>query len=269
MIGSAASGTGAFPLPQGWTALPNLGTVVQGNTIRDFLGGIVVGVQHWVNYWEAKVESSSETGRVFVTASVDGNVFEYDSAFLSSWSADYPAFGNNAAQTSTPPPLSIGSGWSAAGPRPLRQPRFPWTVGAAVTVNGADSPIFVDPAENVVTVQANSVEVIGSGGAVTTVIGATGQVYAGTVNGTVIAPVIAQQSYQNQPYYPFNLMNLSIGDAPSHASAPSASAASVASTAGALRPRSAWSRGRSVPIRSLFRGTQRQGQIITCVRAKL
>ena len=74
--------------------------------------------------------------------------------------------------------------------------------------------MFVDPAENVVTVQTNSVEVIGSGGAVTTVFGATSQVYAGTVNGTVIAPAIAQQSYQNQPYYPFNLTNLSIGDAP-------------------------------------------------------
>ena len=47
MIGSAASGSGAFPLPEGWTALPNLGTVVEDNTIRDFLGGIVVGVQHW------------------------------------------------------------------------------------------------------------------------------------------------------------------------------------------------------------------------------
>ena len=57
--------------------------MVQGNTIRDFLGGIVVGVQHFLNYWEARVESSSETGRVFVTASVTGNVFEYDAAFLS------------------------------------------------------------------------------------------------------------------------------------------------------------------------------------------
>ena len=122
VIDSAASGTGAFPLPQGWTALPNLGTVVQGNTIRDFLGGMIVGVQHWLDYWQAKVESSSETGRVFVTASVVGNVFQYDSAFLSSWSADYPAFGNNAAQTSTPPPLSIGSGWSPQAPGPYGTP---------------------------------------------------------------------------------------------------------------------------------------------------
>jgi hypothetical protein len=212
VIDSTASGTGAFPLPQGWTALPNLGTVVQGNTIRDFLGGMVIGVQHWVDYWRAKVESSSETGRVYVTASVTGNVFEYDSAFLSAWSADYQSFGNNAAQSSTPPPVTIGSGWSPQAPGPYGTPRFPWTIGAADTVNGADSPVFVDPAENVVTIQANSVEVIGSGGAVTAVIGATSQVYAGIVNGTVVAPAIAQQSYQNQPYYPFNLANLTIGD---------------------------------------------------------
>jgi hypothetical protein len=213
VIDSTASGTGTFPLREGWTALPNLGTVVQGNTIRDFLGGIIVGVEHWLDYWQAKVESSSETGRVYVTASIAGNVFQYDSAFLSSWSAGYQSFGNNAAQTSTPPPLSIGSGWAPQAPGPYGNPRFPWTVGAAVTVNGADSPVFVDPAENVVTVQTNTVEVIGSGGAVTTVIGATSQVYAGIVNGTVIAPRIAQQSYQNQPYYPFNLTNLDIGDA--------------------------------------------------------
>ena len=213
LIASAASGSGAFPLPQGWTALPDLGTVVHSNTIRDFLGGIVVGVEHWVNYWQANVESSSETGRVFVTASVESNLFQYDSAFLSSWSADEEAFGNSVAETSEPPPLTIGSGWSPQAPGPYGSPRFPWTIGAADTVNGADSPVFIDPAENVVTVQTNTVEVIGSGGGITTLSGATGQVYAGTVNGTVIAPRIAQQSYQNQPYYPFNLTNLDIGDA--------------------------------------------------------
>ena len=168
-----------------------------------------------MDYWQAKIESSSETGRVFVTASVAGNLFEYDSAFLSSWSTDSPAFGNNSAQTSAPPPLTIGSGWSPQAPGPNGSPRFPWTVGAADTVNGAPMlPIFIDPSENVVTVQSNPVEVIGSGGAVTTLSGATSQVYAGTVNGNVIAAAITRQSYQNQPYYPFNLTNLDIGQAP-------------------------------------------------------
>jgi hypothetical protein len=211
LILSAASGTGAFPLPEGWTALPDLGTVVQGNTIRDFLGGIVVGVQHFLNYWEARVESSSETGRVFVTASVTGNVFEYDAAFLDAWSATCASFGNDPAETSSPPPVTIGSGWSAQAPGPYGSPRFPWTLGAADIVNGADSPIFVDPAENVVTVQTNTVETIGSSGAITTETGALGQVYAGVVNGTVVAPELGQQSYEGQPYNPFNLMNLDVG----------------------------------------------------------
>ena len=70
-----------------------------------------------------------------------------------------------AAETSSPPPLTIGSGWSPQAPGPYGSPRFPLDCRAPFdTVNGADSPIFVDPAENVVTVQANTVEVIGSAG---------------------------------------------------------------------------------------------------------
>jgi len=71
-----------------------------------------------------------------------------------------------------------------------------------VTVNGANSPIFIDPAENVGDRAANSVEEIGAGGKPTILNGAIGQVYAGTVNGTVVATVIAPQTYQNQPYKP-------------------------------------------------------------------
>ena len=130
-IGSAASGTGAFPLPAGWTALPNLGTVIEDNTIDDSLGGIVIGVQHGVNYWEAQVDSTSETGRVFLTASVTSNMFEYDSSFLSSWAAASVADGNDPAETSTPPTVTIGSGFSAEAPGPYGSPRFPWTVGNA------------------------------------------------------------------------------------------------------------------------------------------
>ncbi len=207
-IGSAASGVGAFPLPSGWTALPNLGTVVEDNTIEDFLGGIVLGTLHWLNYWEARVGTNSETGRVFLTATVSDNVFTYDSAFLNWWSGTSPSFGNNPAQPSTPPPVTIGSGWSIEAPGPYGSPRFPWTIGATVTVNGADSPTFVDPAENVVTLQGNTVQLIAAGGAKTTLAGATSQVYAGTVNGTVMAPAIPKQTYQNQPYFPFNLANL-------------------------------------------------------------
>ncbi len=212
-IDSAPEGSGEFPLPSGWTALPNLGAVVEDNTIRDFPDGILVGVEHAVNYWQALVVSSSETGRVFVTASVESNVFEYDSSFLSAWSASYLSFGNDPAGSSTPPTVTIGSGWSPQAPGPYGTPRFPWTIGAAITVNGADTPIFVDPAENVVTVQTNAVELIDANAIVTKVSGQSGQVYDGVVNGTSVAPTIATQTYDNQPYFPFNLDNLNVAAA--------------------------------------------------------
>ena len=78
-------------------------------------------------------------------------------------------------------------------------PRFPWTVGNALTVNGSDQPIFVDPTENVVTVQANSVETIAANGTVTTDSGLSGQVYAGIVNGVVDAPELTPETYNNRP----------------------------------------------------------------------
>ena len=137
-INSAPSGTGAFPLPAGWTALPNLGTVVEDNTIRDFLGGILIGVLHDVNYWEAVVETDSESGRVFLTASVTSNVFQYDSAFLSAWSAAYASFGNNPAQASTPPPVTIGSAWSPQAPGPTAGRDFP---GPSATPSPSTAPI--------------------------------------------------------------------------------------------------------------------------------
>ena len=84
-INSAASGTGAFPLPQGWTALPNLGTVIEDNTI--------LGFARWNHHRSSSrqpitgariVDSASETGRVFLTASVTDNTFEFDASFLQS-----------------------------------------------------------------------------------------------------------------------------------------------------------------------------------------
>ena len=157
-IFSLRGGSGPFPLPAGWTALPNLGTVIEDNIIQDSLGGIMIGVMHGANYWEATVVTTSETGRVFVTATVTGNTFEFDSSFLSSWATAAVADRNNPAETTTPPTITVGAGSPQKGPGPYGTPRFPWTVGNALTVNGSDQPIFVDPTENVVTVQSNSVE---------------------------------------------------------------------------------------------------------------
>jgi hypothetical protein len=212
-IASAPAGSGAFPLPAGWTALPDLGTIVEKNTIRDSLGGMIIGVQHAVNYWEARVGSTSETGRVVLTASVSGNLFEFDAAFLSAWAASCAADGNNPAENSTPPTVTIGSGWSAEAPGPYGSPRFPWTVGNAMTENGSDTPIFVDPIENVVSLRANTVDDISAGGTITPASGWSGQVFAAIVNGATDAPTLAPQVYNGAPYYAFNLDNLDIAPA--------------------------------------------------------
>jgi len=214
-IGSAPSGNGAFPLPAGWTALPNLGAIIDDNTIDDSLGGIIIGVQHGIDYWTAQVGTASETGRVFLTAAVSGNTFEYDSSFLSSWAAASIADGNDPAEITTPPTVTIGSGFSAEAPGPYGGPRFPWTAGNVDTVNGSDMPIFVDPIENVVTVQGNSAQVIAANGTITSESGPTGQVYAAIVNGAAFSPDITPQTYNNQPYFPFNLDNLDIMASPS------------------------------------------------------
>ena len=168
-------------------------------------------MQHGVNYWGAQVASSSETGRVFFTGSVTQNTFEWDANFLSSWATAYVADGNNPAQSSTPPTVTIGSGFSAEAPGPYGSPRFPWTVGNAMTENGNDQPIFIDPVENVVTVQGNATEhdrrQRGRSARRAMI---SGQVYAAIVNGVTDSAPIPSQTYNNEPYYPFNLDNLDI-----------------------------------------------------------
>jgi hypothetical protein len=200
-----------------------LGADIENNVIQDSLGGIIIGVQHGVNYWEGKVTSASETGRVFFTALVTGNTFEFDSSFLSSWATTYVADGNDPADDFTPPTVTIGSGYSAEAPGPYGSPRFPWTVGNAITVNGNDAPIFVDPIENVVTVQGNSALTMSSSGALATHSGPSGQVYAGIVNGATVSTAISPETFNNQPYYPLNLDNLDISAGKAAAPPPSPS----------------------------------------------
>ena len=75
-----------------------------------------IGVHHAANYWGTTVFSASETGRVFLTASVTGNTFEFDTSFLASWATAYLADGNEPGQNSTPPTITIGDGFSAEAP---------------------------------------------------------------------------------------------------------------------------------------------------------
>jgi hypothetical protein len=171
-------------------------------------------VEHGANYWESRVTSTSETGRVFLTASVTDNTFTWNAGFLKTWAAAYAALGNNPDEDSTPPTVTIGSGFSAEPPGPYGAPRFPWTVGGALRANGSDQPIFVDPTENLVTIGGNSVQIIAPDGTITPGAGPSGQVYAGTVNGVVNAPRLVPETYHGQPYSPFNLHNLDIAAAP-------------------------------------------------------
>ena len=124
-IGSAASGDGAFPLPWGWTALPNLGAIIEDNTIQDSLGGILIGVEHDVNYWAAQVTSASETGRVFVTATVTGNTFEFDAAFLQAWASAVRRRGEQSRRDFHAPDGDHRQRLELRGPRALRQPAVP------------------------------------------------------------------------------------------------------------------------------------------------
>ena len=209
-IASSPSEGTAFPTPWGWTALPTLGTTISGNTIRDSLGGIQAAVQHSVNYWASMVGSTSLDGRVYLTASITGNTFQFDASYLQQWATQYSALGNDPAGVSTPPTITLGSGWSAEPPGPHGSPRFPWTVGNALTLFGNNQPIFVDPGELVATVSANATELIASNGTVTNPAGSSGQVYAATVNGVVETPSVPTQSLSGLPYWPFNLQNLDI-----------------------------------------------------------
>ncbi len=124
-IDSAASGSGADPMPWGWTALPNLGAVVEDNVIQDSLGGILIGVGHGDNYWAAQVGSTSETGRVFLTATVTGNTFEYDASFLQAWASAYLADGNDPARDLHAADRDHRQRLERRGTRALRQPTVP------------------------------------------------------------------------------------------------------------------------------------------------
>lgn len=208
---SSSSSTGvAFPLPWGWTALPSLGATITDNIIQDSLGGIQVSVEHTEDYWTSTITSTSLDGRVYLTATITGNTFEYDASFLQAWATQYAALGNDPSQSSMPPTISLGTGASPDAPGPYASPRFPWTVGGAMTLFGNDVPIFVDPTEMNLTISGNATELIAADGAVTTATGPTGQVYAATVNGVVLDPQVPTETYNGLPYWPYNLANLDI-----------------------------------------------------------
>ena len=213
---TVASGT----IPPDWTVLPNLGTLIEDNVIQDALGGIQIGTEHQMYYYNGPpyVKTVSTTGRVFVTATVTGNEFEWDQTFLNSWENTYYASDGNLlpvagapSESELLPTITVGSGWSPMAPGDQNPPRFPSTVGNADTLFQYDVPQFVDPTENVVDAQGNYSVVI-SNGAVTPQTEPTGQVYDGIVNGSVVESSLVSEknnnnnaSYYGQTYYPLNV----------------------------------------------------------------
>ena len=131
-IGSAASRERSVSAARGLDRAADLGAVIEDNTIHDSLGGILIGVQHAVNYWAgAGRHSLGDRPRLRDGVGHRQHVrvrFELSSA---RGRPRMPPIGNNPAETSTPPTVTIGSGWSAEAPGPYGSPRFPWTVGGA------------------------------------------------------------------------------------------------------------------------------------------
>ncbi len=209
-LNSAPTSGTSLPLPLNWTALPNLGVVIEDNTIRDVVGGIQLGVEHNISWYGGTNLTTAEAGRVFLTASVTGNVFEWDQTALTSWETDYATvFNDNPAETEVPPTITVGFHFTPWPTGPYGDPRFPFTVGN-VDPHLKES-FFVDPAENVLAMQGNAYQIINSSGTISPQPEPSGQAYEGTINGTVVDPEVSAQSYNGTDYYyPFNIDNLNI-----------------------------------------------------------
>lgn len=198
VVSNAESAAGApFPVGFGWSHYPVLGVNVANNTIFNAAGGLIVEVLHGPAI-------ASDAGRRYLTATVAGNTFAWQSSYLAAWTPAFHAIpdgngnpANRAGDDAVPPTVTVGSGFSADGAL-----RSPWT--SAGRPRG-----FVDPAELAAVIAGNSSLLVAASGASSPVAGATGQVYAGTVGG------VPYNTYRFAPdasgYAPFDGHNLAIG----------------------------------------------------------
>lgn len=229
---NSASGT---LLPPNWTYIPDLGIIVEDNIIEDSLGGIEVGSWHGDSYL-GTLGSLTTSGRVYVSATVIGNVFEDDANWLAWVAGQYSSAWYNSPTDSgvpsgapaneIPPTLTVGYGWAPGAPNTAGDPplRYPSTVGNVIGIGTSTpaGPQFIDPNENVVEVQGNYAVQISSGGVVTAMAEPTGQVYDGIVNGSEVASALAPETnnvqnewfYSGYPYYPFNVNNPNLANNP-------------------------------------------------------
>jgi hypothetical protein len=209
-----------YYLPANWTTLPDLGSIIQGNSFRNSLG-LVVGVEHSVSYYSGTNELAVSTGRVYETASVIATTFAWDSSLLSgsrSWADAFASdlsqygLGNDPAESSSPPTLTIGQSLSIDPAGAYGSPRYIWSVGGFDAQAGIDPntgfpnvPFFVDPIENVINVQGNTAMIVNPDGSITPRSEPTGQTYEGIVNGVVVSSTITAMRYNGHSYYPFNV----------------------------------------------------------------
>ena len=151
----------------------------------------MIGVQHSLNYWGAVVGTASETGRVFVTASVTRNTFQYDPELPQLVGGCLCCRRQRPGGTLTPPTITIGAGFSAEAPGPYGSPRFPWTVGNTISRHPAATFRSSSTRPRMwSTVQGNSVELFTALRPFTPESALSGQVYDGIVNGAVDPPRI-------------------------------------------------------------------------------
>ena len=169
-----------------------------------------------------------------------------------------PSFGNNPAEGRHSHRRSRSA--AAGTSRPLDHTAAHGFPGARRNHHGQWRTIstFVDPAENVVTLQAKHVDLIAARRGDTTIAGATSQVYDGVVNGTVMEPTVKPEVYLGQTYYPFNLSNLNIDPAIRTTTAPAAT--SIDSSGGSHERVAGAGRANEHPR---LRGTPRPGLATT------
>ena len=213
LIGVASNnpGGGEFPIPNLWTDLPDFGAIIEGNVIRNALGGIDVAPG-----------SVLSDGLTYLTATIVDNTFEWTQAFLYSWlNVAYSATGispgdafndpDDPMANRYPPTVTIGGGFTAFGywnySNHARDP-----VGVGNILWAGNAPAFVDPGAVSVDLSDNPAEIINADGSITPQTGDTGQIYAGIVNGVLDTPTLPEGSFQGRPYYVFNLLNLDVDD---------------------------------------------------------
>ena len=116
----------AFPLPWGWTALPNFGAIDRGQHDPGF-------ARRHPDRGESRASTTgprrsaapASTGRVYVSATVTSNTFEFDSSFLQAWAPPVRRAGQRPVGDLDAPDHHDRQRLELRGPRALCRPAVP------------------------------------------------------------------------------------------------------------------------------------------------